>query len=136
MPQAGDNFTVTLNEAQLKWGTYRRTNTRPSEKGESYIPIPASDAKKFHIYNSNHTNKLNVLGQNLFNAYDADNGSFIDHFKAQGSSTAGGEFAKQFSISGNLKALGDWLISKDVHVGSEVKIEFTSPIDLTVKILN
>ncbi len=134
MAKCGDSYTITLNDAQLKWGTYRHTASRPVEIGEAYIPIPAQYAKQYKIYNGNHTNDYDVLGENLFNAYDADTKQFIDHFKAQGSSNAGSEYAKQFSIAGNLKALGKWLSSKNAHNGTQVTITWTSPEDIMVKV--
>ncbi len=136
MAQSGDYYTVPFGNAQLDWGNYRNGTSRSKENGEAYIPIPSEFAQKFKIYNGNHTNNLNILGQNLFNAYDADTSQFIDHFKAQGSSSAGSEYAKQFSISGNLKALGLWLSKKGAHNGSVATITWISSTDIIVKIDN
>ena len=40
MANAGDTFTVELNQAQLEWGTFRFTGSRGLRYGEGYLKIP------------------------------------------------------------------------------------------------
>ena len=37
MANAGDTFTVELNQAQLEWGTFRFTGSRGLRYGEGYL---------------------------------------------------------------------------------------------------
>lgn len=39
MANAGDTFTVELNQAQLEWGTFRFTGSRGLRYGEGYLKI-------------------------------------------------------------------------------------------------
>ena len=49
MAQAGQNYTITLQQAHLEWGTHRYTDSRGVVYGEGYIPIPDREARMFNI---------------------------------------------------------------------------------------
>lgn len=80
MAQTGDSFTVELNKAQLEWGTYRFTGSRGIRYGEGYLKIPRNYARLYNLYNGNHTQKQDILGENIFHATSKDglfNGFFV-----------------------------------------------------------
>ena len=114
MPQNGDSYTVKLLGIHLDWGNIpdRRTTSRPEIDGEAYIPIPIEYARRFHIYNSN-KNGANTL----YNVTCLNGQQISGQFLAQGCISAGDEFAKNFSVQGDLKALGAWFRSVNACVG-------------------
>lgn len=131
MAKAGDTFTVTLKKAHLEWGSYRHTNSRGIVYGEGYIKIPAPDAYRYGLLNSNGTGGLDILGQNIFNCRSAD-GLFSGELKAQGDQ-ADDIFAKQFAGNDNLKAIGDWYYAIGATVGDKIKVTWVSPTDLIIE---
>lgn len=133
MARAGDSFTVILKEAHLDWGEYRNLTNREPVSGEGYIPIPKEMAKSFGIYNSNNCDT--GLGYNLFMAYSVD--GFLNNVMllAQGSSTAGDIYAKQFSVQDNLKRIGQWYSHMGAGVGDRVVVTFISPTEIELEII-
>lgn len=134
MANAGDSYTVVLNEAHLGWGTHRHTDSRPLIAGERYLPIPRSDAIRLNIFNSNGTGGKDVLGKNLFNCSSKD-GYFNAVFKAQGCSQEGDPYAKQFSVDNDLKALKSLYDHIGASVGDTIKVTWINSTDLVVEIL-
>lgn len=132
MAERGQFFVITLSEAHLDWGIYRRSASRNPREGEAYIPIPRNDAMALHIYNSNKTEHEDILGVNLFRYQTAD-GTAMGLLKAQGCSTKGDVFAKQFSEAGDLRSIGTWLESVQAHVGDQIKVTFLSPTDILLE---
>ena len=132
MPRAGDYFIVELKRSHIDWGNHRYTDTRDPIDGEGYIPIPVNYARRFGIYNSNHSNT--GLGYNLFNCISSD-GYFEGVLKAAGSKEAGDIYAKQFEGSGDLKALGRWFSEYGARVGDQVKVQWVSPTDIIIELL-
>ena len=132
MAQAGQNYTITLQQAHFEWGTHRYTDSRGVVYGEGYIPIPDREARMFNIQNQNGTGYTDVLGVNLFNCKSAD-GFFNGVIRAQGCKEAGYIYAKQFSGDGNLKAIGDWFYHIGANVGDRVKVFWTSPTDIVIE---
>lgn len=124
MASAGDIYTVTLKESHLDWGEYRNPTNRVPISGEGYIPIPRQYAEAYKIYNSNY--KLNGFGYNLFYASSADGYLQDVTLLAQGCSEKGDIYAKQFSVKGDLQAIGSWYNYMNAHPGSEVIVEWTS----------
>lgn len=118
MPRAGDTFTVTLKPSHLGWGTYRYTNTRDPIYGEGYIKIPRQYAERFDIFNDNHPTA------NPRYRCAAVNGRYSGILLAQGCSSAGDVYAKQFAEAGNLKGIGNWYRSVGAQVGGEVRVTF------------
>lgn len=131
MAQAGDTYTIKLTESMLGWGNYRYTDTRDIIYGEAYIAIPQNYAHQFHLYNGNHTNNRNILGENVFNCTSGD-GSLNCLIKSQGCNQAGSEYAKQFSVANDLRALGTWFRQIGANVGDLITITFTSPTDMVI----
>lgn len=128
MPQTGDFFIVRLSDAHLDWGEHRYTNTRDAISGEGYIPIPKKYAVQFNIFNSNR------VGGNPRYSFRTLNGeNMTGELLAQGCSSAGDEYAKQFSGYGDLKLVGHWYASVNAIPGGHVKITFTSPSSLTLE---
>lgn len=127
MPVAGQLFIVEVMPPHLGWGTYRHTDTREPIYGEGYIKIPRRYAKSFGIFNDNHP-----TASSLYDCY-AVNGTFAGRLLAQGCSTAGDPFAKQFAEAGNLKGLGSWYKSVGAQAGGHVEVIFTSPTSLTIR---
>ena len=87
MAKAGDTFTIILKQPHLNWGSYRYTNSRGVVYGEGYIPIPAKDAYRLGLLNSNGTNGQDILGQNIFHCSSVDghyNGYRHHHFGRNG----------------------------------------------------
>ncbi|WP_028865614.1 hypothetical protein [Psychromonas aquimarina] len=128
MPNAGDNYTVTLKTAHMQWGTHRHTSTRGVVYGEGYIQIPASVARKLNIYNSNHPDAGNEY---KCSSYDG----FLTNvtLKACGSSSAGALHAKQFEGSGNLKLLGDWFHQINAQEGDEIEVSWISASNIIIR---
>ena len=79
MANAGDTFTVELNQAQLEWGTFRFTGSRGLRYGEGYLKIPKPVALNLQLFDGNHTSGYDILGENIFHATSAD-GLFTVHF--------------------------------------------------------
>lgn len=61
MARAGQNYTITLRQAHLEWGTHRYTNSRGVVYGEGYIPIPDQEARMLNIQNQNGTGYTDVF---------------------------------------------------------------------------
>lgn len=131
MPQAGDSYSVRLTESNLGWGIHRYTHSRERIPRETYINIPSFYAKVFHIYNSNHTNGYDILGQNVFNCV-SDDGTFSCTLKAGGCSNKGSHYAKNFHGCGNLKALTPWFDSWNAEPRDEVTLTWTSQTDIVL----
>ncbi len=93
MANAGDTFTVELNQAQLEWGTFRFTGSRGLRYGEGYLKIPKPVALNLQLFNGNHTSGYDILGENIFHATSAD-GLFTGTLRSEGCSNAGDPYAK------------------------------------------
>ena len=129
----GDSFRITLSFTHLGWGSYRFTNSRGIEYGEGYIPIPASCARSYNLFNSNNCNT--GLGYNEFRCTSTD-GFFSGIVKTSGCSNAGNIYAKNLHGSGNLKALGCWFAHMNATVGDEVIVTWTSSTDLVRELIH
>jgi len=133
MAVANDSYNIPLIQAYLDSGVQRYTNSRGIVYGEGYIHIPAYYAHSFNLYNSSvNPNMADVLGVNIFNCISAD-GSFRGILKAGGSSKKGDPYAKQFTGSGNLKALGSWYAHLNAQAGDHVEVTWTSPTDIVIR---
>lgn len=133
MAIAGNTYTEQLQPSHLGWGNHRYTNTRDIIYGEGYIHLPKAYAKAFDIFNSNHS--TTGLGYNLFHASSID--GFLNNvlLLAQGCSTAGDIYAKQFSVQGNLKIIGTWYASQNATTNNSVRVTWTSPTDIRLEII-
>ncbi len=134
MAKIGDSYIVTLEKAHLEWGTHRYTGSRSQIYGEGYLRIPRQVACEFSLYNSNFTGGADVLGVNIFNCTSAD-GLFKGQLKAQGNSRRGDVYAKQFSGNNDLQALGSWYSAVGAQIGDEVKVRWTSSVDIVIELL-
>ncbi|MGT2911628.1 hypothetical protein ACVR1I_07975 [Streptococcus cameli] len=134
MPHQGNQFTISLKSTHIGWGVHRYTDSRPLITGECYIPIPSKYAHQFGIYNSNQTQGQDILGQNIFKAQSTD-GHFQGIVKASGNNKANDPYAKNLSGLGNLKAFNDWFNKMGVTVGTQIKVEWTSPTDILFTII-
>ena len=134
MANTGDYYIVELTPSQLGWGTERYTYTRDIRYGEGYLAIPRHYAKQFNLFNSNHTNKSNILGQNIFRCTSSD-GLLNCLLKSQGCNTAGDIYAKQFSGNKNLRTLGTWYAKIQAKAGDKVRVYFSSPNDTILTLL-
>ena len=133
MAVAGNNYTKHLKPSHLRWGTYRNTTTRNRISGEGYIPLPKRYSRAFNIYNSNNPNT--GFGYNLFRASSAD--GFLNNVTllAQGCSTAGDNYAKQFSVQGDLTMIGAWYASQNASTNNSIRVTWTSPNDILLEII-
>lgn len=125
MAKAGDNYIVELKEPHLDWGRVRYTNTRDPIAGEGYIPIPAGDAYRLNLLNSNGTGGHDTFGQNLFYCSSAD-GFYHGVLRAQGNQDRP-NYAKQFSEDGNLRGIGGWYAAVGAEPGDRVCISWIAP---------
>ena len=133
MPNAGNSFDVSLENAHLDWGSYRSPTNRAVISGEAYIAIPKAYAVSFGIFNSN--NPKTGLGYNEFIASSKDGFLKDVILLAQGCSSAGDPYAKQFSVKGNLKMLGDWFTHCGATTNNRVKVTFTSSTSLILEVI-
>ena len=133
MPIAGNTYSVRLKPSHLGWGDYRYTNTRDIIYGEGYIPIPKAYAYAFSIYNSNHYPQ--GLGNNLFTATSKD--GFLKNVMllAQGCSTAGDEYAKQFSVKGDLQVIGRWYASLKATTSNSIRVTWVSSTEVQLEMI-
>ena len=118
MANAGDTFTVELNQAQLEWGTFRFTGSRGLRYGEGYLKIPKPVALNLQLFNGNHTSGYDILGENIFHATSAD---------------AADQYAKQFAGYKDLMALGYWYSQINAKIGDLIRVTFTSPADVVLE---
>ncbi len=130
MPNAGDSFTVELKEPHIGWGTERHTNTRARRQGEAYIKIPRSEATRLSIFNGNRPNANTLYEVRCVNG-NPINGRLL----AQGSEDHNDVYAKQFSVQGDLKQVGQWYTSVGAVPGGHVRITFTSETSLELEYL-
>lgn len=134
MPKAGDSYIVTLRENHLAWGTYRFTATRTPRRGEAYLPIPIRYARLFDIYNSNYTAGRDILGENIF--YCTSDDDFLNvEMKAQGDARKGDIYAKQFSVKGDLTAIGAWYRHVNAQPGDQIEVCWTSDVEMTIRLI-
>lgn len=133
MPIAGSTFTTTLQRAHMEWGSYRHTNSRGIVYGEGYIQVPRNDAVRLGIYNSNHTGRQDILGENVFNCSSAD--GFLNNIliKAGGNVRAGDVYAKQLHGSGDLQVFGDWYYHINANVGDIIRVTWITDTDIFVE---
>lgn len=123
------SFTVDIKDIHLDWGIPRDPG-RKREEGEGYIMIPIEVATKLEIYNSG-TEKINMLGKNLFHAKFKD-GFYADTdiiLKASGNSGIGSKnykYAKNLHRSGDLKFIKEWFDFNGATKDDKVKISITS----------
>jgi hypothetical protein len=132
MANAGDTFTVELNQAQLEWGTFRFTGSRGLRYGEGYLKIPKPVALNLQLFNGNHTSGYDILGENIFHATSAD-GLFTGTLRSEGCSNAGDPYAKQFAGDKDLMALGYWYSQINAQIGDLIRVTFTSPADVVLE---
>ena len=132
MANAGDSFTVELNKSQLEWGTFRFTGSRGLRYGEGYLKIPKPYARAYRLFNNNHTDGYDILGENIFNATSVD-GFFDGSLRSEGCTNAGDPLAKQFAGDKDLMALGCWYARVNAQVGDRVQVTFTSPTDVVIE---
>ena len=88
----------------------------------------------FNMLNSNGTHGIDIPGKNIFYCNSKD-GSFSAVFKAQGCSQEGDQYAKQFSVDNNLKALKAWYDSVSATVGDHVRVTWTTPTNIIIELL-
>lgn len=133
MAIAGNTYTIQLGYSHLGWGNHRYTNSRDIIYGEGYIPLPKRYARTFNIYNSN--NPTTGLSYNLFRASSTD--GFLNNVTllAQGCSTAGDIYAKQFSVQGDLSMIGAWYASQNATANNSVRVTWISPTDIILEII-
>ncbi len=133
MACAENSYITQLKPSHLGWGNCRYTDTRDIIYGEGYIHLPKPYARNFHIFNSNYS--TTGLGYNLFHASSVD--GFLNNVTllAQGSSTAGDIYAKQFSVHGNLKMIGAWYASQHATTNNSVRVTWTSPTNILLEII-
>ncbi len=109
MANAGDTFTVELNQAQLEWGTFRFTGSRGLRYGEGYLKIPKPVALNLQLFNGNHTNGYDILGENIFHATSAD-GLFTGTLRSEGCSNA------EIHMLNNLQEIKiSWPLDTGIH---------------------
>lgn len=132
MAKAGGTFTIILKQPHLNWGSYRYTNSRGVVYGEGYIPIPAKDAYRLGLLNSNGTNGQDILGQNIFHCSSVD-GHYNGYLKAQGNQGGDYNYAKQFAGNDDLKAIGDWYYAVGANVGDRVKVTWISSTEIQIE---
>jgi hypothetical protein len=109
MPKKGDKFQTNTYQ---NWGEYnpkRISHSRHPEQDEAYITIPKQFAKQFDIRMSNDPD-----ANTDYKAHDSK-GNLICTLKAQGCSTKGDVFAKQFAGNGDLSALRSWILENKVN---------------------
>lgn len=133
MAQAGNTYTVPLKPSHLDWGEYRNPTNRDIISGEGYIPIPKNYAVRYGIFNSNHVST--GLGYNLFHASSTD--GFLNNVNllAQGCSTAGDIYAKQFSVQGDLQIIGDWYMHRNATPNNSVRVTWVNHDTITLEII-
>ena len=127
MPKKGDSYTITLQEAHLKWGEHRHTSSRGIVYGEGYLPIPLAIAKNFDIYMSNHP-----TANTIYKCTSRDGFLNDSKLKAAGNVKGGDHYAKQFQGKGDLQILGDWFNHVNAQVGDEVEIYFDDSDEITI----
>lgn len=130
MPKSGDSYIVQLRDNHLAWGTYRYTDSRAPRTGEAYLPIPVQRAREFGVYNENTTNGDDVLGENIFYCV-----TLRDYLKAQGCSSAGDIYAKQFAIADDLKGLGRWYRAVGAESGDSVRVTWISSTEVEIELI-
>ena len=135
MANAGDTFTVELNQAQLEWGTFRFTGSRGLRYGEGYLKIPKTVALNLQLFNGNHTNGYDITFDHVRFSYEKDKPVLRDvSFTAkQGCSNAGDPYAKQFAGDKDLMALGYWYSQINAQIGDLIRVTFTSPADVVLE---
>ena len=133
MAHAGNSYTITLSLSHLKWGEYRNPTNRNIVYGEGYIPIPKSAAQQFGIFNSNASNT--GFGYNRFYVSSKDGFLQNEIMLAQGCTEAGDIYAKQFSIEGDLKRIGQWYSFRNAKPGDRVEVTWISSTDVEIEIL-
>lgn len=131
MAQRGDKFTYELKGAYSDWGRVRNTATREPIADEGYIPISADVAYALNIKNRHGTNEQDIWGKNLFRCVSAD-GHFQGTLLAQGNQHDR-NYAKQFSVIDDLKALGRWYQAVDAHVGDQILVRWISDTDVVIE---
>lgn len=133
MAVAGDTYTIQLGPSHLGWGNHRYTDTKDIIYGEGYIPLPIPTARELNIFNSN--NSTIGLGYNLFHASSSDR--FLNNVPllAQGSKAAGDIYAKQFSVQGNLRIIGEWYASQNATTNNSVRVTWRSSTEIFLEII-
>lgn len=131
MAQAGDTYSVILEEAHLKWGTHRHTNSRDKVYGEGYIKIPSDVAYSLELLNSNGTSGKDIFGQNLFYCKSKD-GMYQGILRAQGNQNDT-RYAKQFSADNDLKAIGSWYSAINAVAGDVVQVTWKSSTEIIIE---
>lgn len=114
MTRTGNYFDVTLNDAHLNWGTIGASRiTGQRNSFESYIPISMHNARTY-----------NIMQGEIFTCTSED-GYFQGLLKAAGSQGTLGQYGKNFTKSGDMRAIGYWLKDrKNAQPGDTVRIFF------------
>lgn len=131
MAKHGDNFTYTIIGAYSDWGRIRHTETRDPIALEGYIPISAEKARELNIRNRHGAGEQDVWGLNLFHCESAD-GLFRETLLAQGNQH-NRNYAKQFSVRGDLKALGRWYQEIGAQEGDRILVRWESETDIVIE---
>ena len=131
MAQRGDSFIYELRGAYSDWGRVRNTDTREPIAGEGYIPISAEDARAFNVLNHHGTNDEDILGLNIFRCRSAD-GMFSGTLLAQGNQHDK-NYAKQFSVQGNLQPLGRWYQDIGAQAGDRILVRWENETDIVIE---
>lgn len=131
MAKTGDSYTIKFKSPHDDWGKVRKSKTRTPREDETYIAIPADDARRLELYNTTGAGGEYVYGKNVFN-YKTEDGECEGVLRAQGSQ-GDGTHAKQFSVDKDLQALKKTLDHIGIKSGDDVTIEFTSSEDIVIK---
>lgn len=127
MAQAGDRYTVRIEEAHIDWGVFRNPTNRPIIEGESYVKIPSHAARNLGIERGSEYVAHFTNGIEPFAIKAAGNGPLEN----------GIQYAKQFEGigAGACKAFTPWYTRCNAQVGDYVQVEFISPTDVLFTIM-
>ena len=121
MPNTGDSFITTLQQAHLEWGSHRYTSTRNIIYGEGYLQISADIAYGLGITNNN------LAAGNSEYDFNTSDGFITDGKLLASGNQSNPQYAKQFQGSGDLKLLGDWFHHINAQIGDRIQVDFISP---------
>ncbi len=121
-----NTYRVKVRPSHIDWGEYRNPTNRPMIEGESYVKIPAQDARKYHI----------VRGS-TYTAYFAKSPSIDIKASGNGPYENGIQYAKQFEGVGigACKAFTSWYESSNVVPGDWVQVKFLSSTEIEFSII-
>lgn len=122
----GISYEKTVLKTYMDWGNHRDHEHRDPRDEEGYIPIPSNIARNCEIYNAK-------VDPYIFICNSKD--GFLKNAEVKATGSIEGDFAKQFTGSGDMQLFGKWYSHLKAKVGDTIVVTFVEENKIEVELI-